>query len=121
MSLAAERVLLVVTLVCLAANLVIVVAKTVSAHFVMDNVLEVGLKPRHVPLLAVLEGLGCAGLVAGLLGTPVVGVAASSELVAFFVVAVLAHLRASVLHSIGFPLIFLALAACSLIYFLVTS
>ncbi|OUZ11111.1 transmembrane invasion protein [Aeromicrobium sp. PE09-221] len=106
-----------VTVACVAANAFIVVADLSRARFVLANSAEVGLKPTTLPYRAALKGAGSAGLVIGLIGVTQLGLAAALGLVMFYVGAVGAHLRASVLHTIGFPLVFLVLATGSTIYF----
>ena len=102
---------------CALANAFEVAAKTARARFVMRNSAEVGVPRSWIPRLAVLEGAGAAGLVLGLLGLPLLGLAAAIGLVLFFVGAVIAHVRARVLHNIAFPLAFLALAMAAAAYF----
>jgi hypothetical protein len=110
-------VLAVVTALCIAANAFIVVADLAKARFVLANSAEVGLRPEAIPYLAALKGAGAVGLAIGLVGIPALGLAAGAGLVAFFVGAVVAHLRARVFHNIGFPLCFLALAGGALAHF----
>jgi hypothetical protein len=105
------------TAACIAANAFIVAADLARARFVMANSAQVGLAPGSIPYLAALKGAGALGLAAGLAGIPFVGLAAAAGLVAFFVGAVGAHVRARVFYNIGFPLLYLALAAASLAYF----
>ncbi|GAA3740787.1 DoxX family protein [Plantactinospora mayteni] len=109
--------LLVATVGCILANALEVVAKVVRAQFVMRNSTEVGLEPRWIPYLAFLEGSGVAGLVLGLLGVPLLGLAAAVGLVLFFVGAIVAHVRARVFHNIAFPLAFLGLAVAAVGHF----
>ncbi|MFF0390679.1 DoxX family protein [Kitasatospora sp. NPDC004615] len=113
-----EVALVAVTVCCALANAVEVGAKAVRAGFVVRNATAVGLAPRWIPHLAWLEGAGVVGLLAGLCGLRPLGLAASVGLVLFFVGAVLAHLRARVLHNLAFPLVFLFLAIGSTAYFL---
>ncbi|MFD2466500.1 DoxX family protein [Amycolatopsis silviterrae] len=89
-----ETGLLVATFACIAINTLEVAAKTVRAKFVLQNSAEVGVSQRWLPYLAIIEGAGVAGLVAGLLGWPRLGLAAAIGLVLFFVGAVGAHVRA---------------------------
>ncbi|SNT56365.1 DoxX-like family protein [Actinomadura meyerae] len=103
-----------VTLITAAINAAIAVADLAKARFVLANSAEVGVPHSMLPLLAALKGAGAAGLVLGLLGLHVIGVAAATGLVAFFVIAVAAHVRAKVFYNIAFPGAFLALAAASL-------
>ena len=114
---ALEAGLFVTTVLCVLVNGIEVAAKAARARFVMANSAEVGIAPRWIPYLAVVEGAGTAGLVAGLFGLPLVGLAAAAGLVVFFAVAVLVHARARVLHNIAFPALFLFLAVGSAAYF----
>lgn len=117
LSAAFEGGLLVLTVGCILANAFEVAAKTVKAQVVMQNSAEVGLSPKWIPYLAVLEGAGTAGLVLGLLGLPLVGLAAAIGLMLYFIGAVLAHIRARVLHNIAFPTVFLGLAVAAVTHF----
>lgn len=117
MSGAFEVALLVVTICCVLANAAEVAGKAVRAQFVLQNAAEVGLQPRWIPYLALLEGAGVVGLVAGLFGLRAVGLAAAIGLVLFFVGAVAVHIRAGVLHNIAFPAGFLASAVAAAGYF----
>ncbi|MGW7534655.1 DoxX family protein [Amycolatopsis sp. NPDC054798] len=112
-----ETGLLVATFACIAINAFEVAAKAVRAQFVLQNSAEVGVGPRWLPYLAILEGAGTAGLVLGLLGWPHLGLAAAIGLTLFFVGAVAAHIRAKVFHNIAFPAVFLLLAVAAAGYF----
>ncbi|TDB95994.1 DoxX family protein [Actinomadura sp. 7K534] len=114
---ALETGLLVATVGCVLANSFEVVAKAVRADFVIQNCTEVGVARKWIPHLAVLEGAGVAGLVLGLLGLPLLGLAAAAGLVLFFAGAVVVHVRARVLHNIAFPLLFLGLAVAAAAHF----
>ncbi|WP_030598153.1 DoxX family protein [Streptomyces fulvoviolaceus] len=105
----------IVTVLTIVANVSIASADFARARFVLGNMAEVGIPKRRLPLLAVLKLVGAAGLVLGLLGVPVVGVAAATGLVLLFACAVAVHLRARVFHSIAWPGSFLALALASLV------
>lgn len=105
---------IVVTLVTAAVNAAIVVADLARARFVLANSAEVGVPREALPLLAALKGAGAAGLVLGLPGPDAIGVAAAAGLVAFYVGAVAAHVRARVFHNIAFPGAYLVLAVASL-------
>jgi hypothetical protein len=104
----------VVTIVTIAANASVAIAGLARADFVLANVVEVGVSQSWLPLLAALKAAGATGLLLGLLGVDAIGVAAAMGLVAFFVGAIVAHVRARVFHSIAFPGVFLALAIASL-------
>lgn len=105
---------LVVTIVTILANAGIVVADLAKADFVLANSAEVGLPRSSLPLLATLKAAGATGLLLGLLGIDIIGIAAASGLTAFFVIAVAAHVRARVFYNIAFPGAYLALAIASL-------
>ena len=105
----------VVTVVTILANLAIVVADLARAGFVLDNSAEVGVPGSALPALAALKAAGAAGLIVGLVGIDLIGIAAAIGLVAFFTGAIAAHLRARVFYNIAFPGIYLALAVASLI------
>ncbi|MEU7088609.1 DoxX family protein [Streptomyces achromogenes] len=103
------------TAITLLANAGIAVADFLGAGFVLANSAEVGVPRTWLPWLATLKAAGAAGLLLGLAGVPVIGVAAATGLVLFFVGAVAAHIRARVYDNIAFPGAYLALAAASLV------
>ncbi|ADP83697.1 DoxX family protein [Pseudofrankia inefficax] len=98
------------------ANTGIAGADLVRADFVLANSAEVGVPRSWLPWLAGLKAAGAAGVLLGLLGVPVIGIAAAGGLVAFFLGAVIAHLRARVYHNVAFPGCYLALAVASLAF-----
>ncbi|WP_405447459.1 DoxX family protein [Streptomyces achromogenes] len=103
------------TAITLLANAGIAVPDFLGAGFVLANSAEVGVPRAWLPWLATLKTAGAAGLLLGLAGVPVIGVAAATGLVLFFVGAVAAHIRARVYDDIAFPGAYLALAAASLV------
>lgn len=105
---------LVITIATIAANAVAAVVDFARTDFVRANGVELGLPDSWLPMLGALKAAGAAGLLVGLLGAPVIGVAAAIGLVAFFVGAIVAHLRARVFNKMPFPGAFLALAVASL-------
>lgn len=109
--------LLTITVACVVANAFIVAADLARARFVLANSAEVGLRPDALPYLAAIKGAGAAGVGLGLVGLAPLGLAAATGLVLFYVGAVCAHVRASVFHNIGFPLLFLSLACGAVAYF----
>ena len=106
------------TILCVLANGFEVAAKVAGAQFVLRNSAEVGLSPRWIPYLATAEAAGTVGLVVGLAGVRPIGAAAAVGLIAFFVGAVGAHIRARVFHNIAFPAVFLALAVTAGVHFI---
>ncbi|WP_189864812.1 DoxX family protein [Streptomyces poonensis] len=104
-----------VTVLTVLANAVIAAADFARARFVLANMAEVGVQRAWLPWLGVLKAAGAAGLLLGLMGVPVIGVAAATGLVLFFAGAVAVHLRARVLHNIAVPGAYLGLAIASLV------
>jgi hypothetical protein len=100
-----------VTILATAASAIAVMAK---APALLDNIDKVGVPRSSLPLLVALKAAGAVGLLLGLLGAPVIGIAAGAGLVAFFVGAIVTHIRAHVLSNIAYPGAFLALAVASL-------
>lgn len=105
----------IITVITVLANAGIAIADFSRAKFVLANSVELGLPENWLPWLAALKAAGAAGLLLGLLGAPVIGVAAATGLVLFFIGAIAAHIRARVYYSIAFPGGYLALAAASLV------
>jgi DoxX-like family len=103
-----------VTIVTILANAAIVVADLRRAEFVVANSNEVGVPLSSLPLLATLKTAGVAGLLLGLLGVPIVGIAAAVGLILFFTGALITHMRAGVLYNLYFPGMYWALASGSL-------
>ncbi|ORV40447.1 hypothetical protein AWC02_18965 [Mycolicibacter engbaekii] len=105
----------VVTIVVTAAiTIAVAVADFVPAQFVVANSAEVGVPRRWIPVLGGLKLAGGVGLLIGLAGVRLIGVAAAAGLVAFFIGAVATHVRTGVLHNIGFPAAYLLASAASL-------
>jgi hypothetical protein len=105
-----------VTVITILANATIVVADLGRAEFVVANSAEVGVPMSQLPLLATLKAAGATGLLLGLLGVPIVGVAAAIGLIVFFTGALITHLRAGVLYNLYFPGIYWVLAVASLAF-----
>ncbi|GAA3650365.1 hypothetical protein GCM10022224_011480 [Nonomuraea antimicrobica] len=107
---------LVVTIITIAVNSWAAIADLARARFVLANSTAVGVPHSWIPLLAALKAAGAAGLLLGLLGLRLVGVAAAAGLVLFFVGAIATHVRARVFFpNMAFPGVFLALAVASLV------
>ncbi len=60
---------------------------------VVDQMHHVGVKDSQIPILAILELLGAAGLLVGI-WVPILGVLAALGLTLYFIAAVIAHVRA---------------------------
>ncbi|MDT0343978.1 DoxX family protein [Streptomyces litchfieldiae] len=104
----------VITVITILVNAAIVVADLRRAEFVLANSAEVDVPRSWLPWLAALKAAGAAGLLLGLLGVPVIGIAAAAGLVLFYLGAVAAHVRAGVYYNIAFPGGYLALAVAAL-------
>jgi hypothetical protein len=105
----------IVTVVAVLANAASAVADFRKSAFVLANSAAVGVPPSWLPWLAAAKAAGAAGLLVGLLGVPVIGVAAAAGLVAFFVGANVVHVRARVFRTMTFPGAYLALAVATLV------
>jgi hypothetical protein len=104
-----------VTAAAILANAFAATADFTRARFVLDNSASVGVPLSWLTPLGLLKAAGAAGLLLGLLGVPVLGTAAATGLVLFFVGAVVTHLRAGDRSAaITFPASFLLLAVAAL-------
>ncbi len=106
--------LFVITLITATITAAIAIADFVPSRFVLANSAQVGVPRSWLPALGAVKLAGAVGIVLGLLGPWQLGIAAAAGLVAFFVGAVVAHLRAHVLYNIAFPGAYLCLSAASL-------
>ncbi|MFV8166200.1 DoxX family protein [Mycobacterium sp. 134] len=100
--------------ITIAANAAAAFGDLVGARSVLANSAEVGVPRTWVPMLGLLKGAGAVGLLVGLFGFPPFGIAAAIGLIAFFIGAVITHVRAQVFYNIAFPAAFLVLAVLSL-------
>ncbi|WP_438489760.1 DoxX family protein [Streptomyces sp. S186] len=104
-----------VTGIAIVANGGMAVADLARARFVLANSAAVGVPRSWLPWLGGLKGAGAAGLLAGILGAHVLGVAAAVGLVLFFVGAVVAHVRVRAYATLAGPAGYLGLAVASLV------
>lgn len=102
-----------VSLLLAALLLAVAIRKLTHAPAVVGSYRRVGVAGERLNLLALILAAGAAGLVAGLWWRPL-GVAAAAGLVAYFVLAVAAHIRHRDLKPLLTPLAFLALSAAAL-------
>ncbi|MGW5736320.1 MULTISPECIES: DoxX family protein [Streptomyces] len=110
--------LIIATVGCVVANGFMAIADYLRAPFVLANSAAIRLQPAALPYLATLKLAGAVGLLVGLLGVHWLGLAAGVGLTAFFIGAVLAHIRACVVHNIAFPGGYLLLAVASSSFFI---
>ena len=80
----------------------------------------VGVPERYFPVLAALEIAGALGIVAGLWIEPL-GIAAATGLTAYFIGAVIGHLRVGDTKGLGMPLPPLVLSVAVLVLRVVTA
>lgn len=109
-----QTIYLVTVVVTAVTTIAIAIPDFIPAQFVLANSARVGVPRSWLPLLGGLKLAGGAGLLVGLAGAPLLGVAAAAGLVAYFVGAVVTHVRAGVLSNIGFPAAYLLLSTASL-------
>ncbi|MFI5588863.1 DoxX family protein [Amycolatopsis sp. NPDC051758] len=91
------------------------VADLLKARFVLATSAAVDVPPSWLPMLGTVKLAGAAGLTLGLAGVPALGVAAAIGLVLFYVGAIVAHVRARKFTTGAVPLLFLGLAAATLL------
>lgn len=80
----------------------------------------VGVPDRYFPVLAALELAGAAGILIGLWLTPI-GIAAALGLVAYFVGAMIGHLRVGDTKGLAMPIVPLLLSIAVLVLRLLTA
>jgi hypothetical protein len=88
--------------------------KLVRHPMLLENMEHLELPDPWLPRLAAAELLGSAGLLLGL-AVPALGIAAAIGLIAYFVGAVITHVRADDLAGVGRPAPFLLLAVAALV------
>jgi hypothetical protein len=103
-----------VTVITAVITAAVGIADFIPAKSVLANSAKVHVPRSWLPMLGTLKLAGAIGLIVGLVGLPAIGIAAATGLVLFFIGAVIAHLRASVLYNIAAPGAFLVLSAASL-------
>jgi hypothetical protein len=100
--------------ITVAINLLMAAADYAHAPFVLANSAEVAVPSSWLPWLATCKTAGALGIVIGLvLDTQGLVLAATIGLTAFYLGAILFHLRARVLYNLAFPALYLATAAAT--------
>jgi hypothetical protein len=102
-----------VSLLLAALLLATAIRKLTHAQSVVETYRRVGVPEERLNLLALILAVGAVGLVVGL-WWPALGVATAAGLVAYFVLAVVVHVRHHDLKPLPTPLVFLALSATAL-------
>lgn len=115
-----------IALVITTALLALIAVNSAAAKLRKDaKVLDVihgtvGVPMRFIPVLAALEIAGGIGVVAGLWLEPL-GIAAATGLTAYFVGALLGHLRVRDMKGLAMPLVPLALSIAVLVLRIATA
>jgi hypothetical protein len=104
-----------ITLITVVMNVWAAGADFLRARFVLGNSAELGIPQRWVLHLGLLKAAGALGLLLGVLGVPLIGIAAAGGLVLFFLGALVVHVRARVMHNIAVPIAFFAAAVGALV------
>jgi len=105
----------VVTVITAIVTAAIAIPDFIPAGFVLANSAKVHVPRSWLPMLGALKLAGALGLLVGVVGLPVIGIAAATGLVLYFIGAVIAHVRARVFYNIAFPGAYLGLSAASLV------
>jgi DoxX-like family len=107
-------VLTIVSVVLAAAMAFAAVRKLSGRPEVVETYTRLGVPEERLPHLALILLAGAAGLVLGLLWTPL-GIAAAAATSLYFTLAVIAHLQAADARNAGVPATLLALALAALL------
>ena len=103
----------VVTLLAAAANIFSAILDFIRFKQILINMARVGVSESWITILGALKAAGALGLLIGI-GVPLIGIAAASGLVLFFVSAIITHVRAHD-YSFGLAIVFLLLALAALV------
>ncbi|WP_086852663.1 DoxX family protein [Amycolatopsis kentuckyensis] len=102
-------------LVTIALNTGVGLADLRKARFVLATSAAVNVPPGRLPALGALKLAGAAGLLLGLLGVPLVGPAAATGLILFYLGAIAAHVRTRRFATGAAPALFLGLAVATVL------
>jgi hypothetical protein len=105
---------IVVTLMVIAASTFVAIANFMRLKFVLTTAAKVRVPQSWMTVLGLLNAAAALGLLLGLIGVPLVGTAAATGLVLYFVGAIITHLRERD-YSIGPAAAFLLLAVAALV------
>jgi hypothetical protein len=108
-----------VTLLTAAVNLFSATLDFIRFKQVLINMAKAGVSESWITTLGLLKAAGAVGLLIGI-GVPLIGIAAATGLVIFFVGAIITHVRAGD-YSFGLAIVFLLLAVAALILRLTSS
>jgi hypothetical protein len=108
----------VVTVVAAAANIFSATLDFIRFKQVLVNMAKAGVSESWITTLGILKAAGAVGLLVGI-AVPLLGIAAATGLVLFFVGAIVTHLRAHD-YSFSLAIVFLLLAVAALVLRLVS-
>jgi hypothetical protein len=103
---------IVVTLLAAAANIFSATCDFVRYEKVSIAMAKAGVPKSWMTTLGILKAAGALGLLVGI-GVPLIGIAAATGLILFFVGAIITHLRGRD-YSLGPAIVFLLLAVTAL-------
>jgi hypothetical protein len=103
---------IVVTLLAAAANIFSATCDFVRYEKVSIAMAKAGVPESWMTMLGILKAAGALGLLVGI-GVPLIGIAAATGLILFFVGAIITHLRGRD-YSLGPAIVFLLLAVTAL-------
>ncbi|PYJ21038.1 MAG: hypothetical protein DME99_08685 [Verrucomicrobia bacterium] len=103
----------VVTLLAAAANIFSAILDFIRFKQILINMARVGVSESWITIFGILKAAGALGLLIGM-SVPLIGIAAGSGLVLFFVSAIITHVRAHD-YSFGLAIVFLLLALAALV------
>ncbi len=109
---------IVVTVLAAAANAFSATLDFIRYKQILINMARVGVPESWITMLGILKAAAALGLMVGI-GVPLIGMAAATGLILFFVAAIITHLRARD-YSFGLAFVFLLLAVAALILRLAT-
>ena len=103
----------VVTLLAAAANIFSAILDFIRFNQILINMARVGVSESWITIFGILKAAGALGLLIGM-SVPLIGIAAGSGLVLFFVSAIITHVRTHD-YSFGLAIVFLLLALAALV------
>jgi len=103
----------VVTLLAAAANIFSAILDFIRFKQILINMARVGVSESWITIFGILKAAGALSLLIGM-SVPLIGIAAGSGLVLFFVSAIITHVRAHD-YSFGLAIVFLLLALAALV------
>jgi hypothetical protein len=105
---------LIVTIVAATVNLYAASADFKRPEWILLNMSKLGISEGWLPPLGWLKALGAIGLLAGI-AIPAIGVAAAGGRGLFFILAIVTAMRARWYAHLPYPLVWMLIAAASLV------